>query len=74
MWTEPRDSEDHVHHAGGAGCGAGEPERWAAGEGAAVGGLEGHTGGREEPGWEEDQGGPEAAGHWETEQVDYTAV
>lgn len=69
MWIEPGDSEDNLHHAGGTGCWAGEPERWAAGEGATMGSLEGNPGGWEEPGWEEDQGGTEAAGCWETEQV-----
>lgn len=63
------DTEDHMHHAGGAGHGAGDDERRAAGEGAAVGGLEVHTGGREEPGGEEEQGGPKAAGLREAEQV-----
>lgn len=66
---EPRDAQDHVHHAGGAGRGAGEHERRAAGEGETVGRLEGNAGGREEPGRETDQGGPENAGHGETEQV-----
>lgn len=71
---EPWDTEDHMHHAGGASSGAGDPEWRAAGEGETVGRLEGDTGGGEEPGWEADQGGPEAAGHRETEQVLSTAL
>lgn len=66
---EPWDTEDHMHHAGGAGPGAGDAEWRAAGEGEAVGRLEGNTGGGEEPGWEAHPGGPEDAGHRETEQV-----
>lgn len=69
LLPELGDAEDHVHHVGGAGDGAGDDERRAAGEGAAVGGLEVHAGGREEPGGEEEQGGPEAAGLGEAEQV-----
>lgn len=48
--TEPGDTEDHVHHAGGAGSGARDDERRAAGEGETMGGLERDSGGGEEPG------------------------
>lgn len=69
LLPELGDTEDHVHHAGGAGDGAGVHERRVAGEGAAVGSVEVHAGGREEPGREKDQRGPETAGLGEAEQV-----
>lgn len=69
LLSEHRDSEDDVQHAGGAGGGAGVPERRAAGEGEAVGGLERSPGGREEPGGETHQGPAAAAGQREAEQV-----
>lgn len=58
-----------MQHAGGAGGRAGVPERRAAGEGEAVGGLERSPGGREKPSGETHQGPAAAAGQREAEQV-----
>lgn len=69
---EPWDTKDNVHHAGGAGTGAWDTERWADGEGETVGHLESNTGGGEEPGWAENQGDPEITGYGETNQVTTT--
>lgn len=67
--SEHWDSEDDMQHAGGAGGGAWVPERRAAGEGEAVGGLERRPGGREKPSGATHQGPAATAGQREAEQV-----
>lgn len=65
-------AEDHLQHAGGAGGGAGVPERWVAGEGTAVGGLERCLRRWKKPSWETHKRPAETVGQWEAEQVSYT--
>lgn len=67
--AEHRDPEDHVQYAGGAGGGAGEPERRAPGEGETVGELEICPGRGEEPGRAQNQRHTETTGQREAKQV-----